>query len=204
MSATETQAESFPEIVEFFKALADGTRLRIVGLLADRSQCGQELAASLHLSPATVSHHLRSLKKAGLVRERREPPYTYFELDLARMREVLQATFKKDRVQELAAGPDVPQERRRVLNAFFEGETLRAIPAQRRKKEIVFEEILRRIPYQESYNERELSKMIERFHSDFCTIRREFIMGGYMDRERGVYRWASRGRAAREDVASTN
>src|SRR5690606_21383286 len=103
MSATETHSESFPEIVEFFKALADATRLRIVGLLADRSQCGQELAASLHLSPATVSHHLRSLKKAGLVRDRREPPYTYFELDLARMREVLQATFKKDRVQELAA-----------------------------------------------------------------------------------------------------
>ena len=199
MTVSSSQADTFPEVVEFFKALADPARLRIVGLLADRSLCGQELAASLHLSPATVTHHLRSLKKVGLVRERREPPYTYFDLDLGRMREVMRTTLKKDRVQELAAGPDVPAERRRVLNAFFEGDSLLAIPAQRRKKEIVFEEILRRIPPQDSYTERELSKMIQRFHSDFCTIRREFIMGGYMDRDRGVYRWSARGRAAREE-----
>ncbi|MCA9727987.1 MAG: metalloregulator ArsR/SmtB family transcription factor [Candidatus Eisenbacteria bacterium] len=196
---TETESESFPEVVEFFKALADATRLRIVGLLADQSLCGQELAATLGLSPATVTHHLRSLKKVGLIRERREPPYTYFDLDLGRMQEVMRATVKKDRVQELAAGPDVPTERRRVLNAFFDGESLRSIPSQRRKKEIVFEEILKKIPYQDSYTERDLSKMIQRFHSDFCTIRREFIMGRYMERDRGVYRWADRGRTARED-----
>jgi hypothetical protein len=51
------------------------------------------------------------------------------------------------------------------------------IPAQRREKEIVVEEILRRIPRQEVYTERELSEMIEAIHGDFYTIRRELIMG---------------------------
>ena len=65
--------------------------------------------------------------------------------------------------------------------------------------EIVFEEILRRLPRADSYTERQLSKVIERHHSDFCTIRREFIMGRYMTRERGRYRLTPRGAAVIAD-----
>lgn len=184
------------DMVSFFKALADPTRLRIVGLLAHQAQCGQELAAALHLSPSTVTHHLRTLKKSGLVREEPNHPYTEFHLEFAHLQSVLRDVVRKDRVKELAAGPDVPRERRRVLNAFFSDGRLKSIPSQRRKKEIVFEEILRQLPRQEQYPEPFLNKEIRKFHSDFCTIRREFIMGGYMERERGVYRLTARGQSA--------
>ncbi len=90
----------------------------------------------------------------------------------------------------------VPDPQRRVLRAFFDGPRLLSIPAQRKKKEIVFEEILRRIPRRKEYGEQELSRYIEAIHPDFCTIRREFIMGGYMVRAGGRYRWTERGRAA--------
>ena len=58
----------------------------------------------------------------------------------------------------------------------------------------MFEEILRRLPKREVYSERELSRMLERFNEDFCTIRRELIMGRYMERDRQRYRLAPRGR----------
>ena len=198
MNASIPPTDPVPEMVDFFKALADPARLRIVGLLAEESRCGRELASELQLSPATVTHHLRGLKKVGLVLEDRQPPYTYFRLDLKRMQSVLRNTLKKDQVQSLALQPDASAKEQKVLATFFDGDSLKAIPAQRRKKEIVFEELLRRLPEDRPYTERELSRWLETFHSDFCTIRREFIMGGYMERSQGIYELTNRGRAARQ------
>ncbi len=85
-----------------------------------------------------------------------------------------------------------------MLRAFFDGPRLLSLPVQRRKKELVLEELLRRLPRRREYREPELNKFIEAVHPDFCTIRREWIMGGYMEREAGVYRLAPRGRAVIE------
>ena len=70
------------------------------------------------------------------------------------------------------------------------------IREQRKKKEICLEEILRRLPRRREYKEPELNKFIEVIHPDFCTIRRELITGGWMERAAGVYKLAARGREA--------
>lgn len=193
-----TEAPDLDRAVDLFKALADPVRLRILGLLVEEERCGQELAETLHLAPGTVTHHLRMLRDLGLLTEELLPPYTYVRLDHAKLREAVVPFLKKERMQQFAAGPDVDAERRKVLRAFFDGPKLLAIPAQRRKKEIVFEEILRRLPNQTSFDEATLSRLIEEIHPDFCTIRREFIMCRYMEREGGMYRWTDRGRAVRK------
>src|SRR3982750_1720776 len=56
-----------PDLLQFFKALADENRLKIVGLLAQERYAGETLAERLGLTPATVSHHLARLAEAGLV-----------------------------------------------------------------------------------------------------------------------------------------
>jgi biotin operon repressor len=182
------------DLVAIFKSLADPARLRIIGLLVDEGRCGKELAAELGLAPATVSHHLRRLQDAGLLRERREGAYVLYQLDHDALRAAVQSVADKKKVQRLAAPPGLDDEKRKVLEIFFDGDRLLRIPAQRRKKEIVFEEILRRLPQREVYSERELSRFIEGIHEDFCTIRRELVMGGYMERDRQRYRLAARGR----------
>lgn len=182
------------DLATVFKSLADPVRLRIVGLLVQGERCGQELAAELSLAPATVSHHLRRLRGAGLVHERREAPYVFYRFDHDALRAAVLSVTDEKKVTKLAdAGLDA--DKRKVLQTFFDGDRLTAIPSQRRKKEIVFEEILRRIPRREVYTERQLSDYIAAIHDDFCTIRREFIMGRYMEREAGKYRLAPRGRA---------
>jgi DNA-binding HxlR family transcriptional regulator len=193
MTTPRAQEPTPDHLVRIFKALSDPVRLRIVGLLAEESRCGQELARETGLSPATVTHHLGVLRRSGLLREERRPPYTFLHLDFQELRRSLREVVGRDKARRLAAGPDVSLERRKVLNAFFDGPLLKAIPVQRRKKEIVFEEILRRLPRKARYTERELSRMIQEIHSDFCTIRREFIMCGYMERQEGIYRLAERG-----------
>lgn len=185
-----------PQLVTIFKALGEPNRIRIAGLLAEKRRCGQELAAELNLSNGTISHHLKYLKKAGLVKETVEHPYSFYELDAKPLQRAMSAVSGPKKVQQFADDGRIPAERRKVLQAFFDGNRLVSIPARRKKKEIVLEEILRRLPRRRHYEERQLSRWIEAIHPDFCTIRREFIMGHYMTREAGRYTLTERGRAA--------
>ncbi|HET9109389.1 MAG TPA: metalloregulator ArsR/SmtB family transcription factor [Ktedonobacterales bacterium] len=72
-----------------YGALADPSRLRIVRLLAERPRYGQELAAELGMSGATISHHLTALSKAGALRMERSAHRTYFVLDQESLRGLL-------------------------------------------------------------------------------------------------------------------
>jgi hypothetical protein len=183
------------QLVALFKALADPTRLRLAALIVDRGRCGQDLASELGVSTGTVSHHLRVLRDAGLVRETRQPPFSFFELDLGALQQALKAVSNKKAVREIAGDEARSSEERKVLRTFFDGPRLVALPAQRKKKQIVFEEILRRLPRRKEYSEQELSRYIETMFEDYCTVRREFIMGGYMARDSGSYRLTDLGRS---------
>lgn len=182
------------DLVGLFKALADPTRLRLAALIVDRARCGQDLAAELGVSTGTVSHHLRVLREANLVKETRQPPFSFFELDLATLQQALKAVSNKKAVREIAGDESRTSEERKVLRTFFDGPRLVSLPAQRKKKQMVFEEILRRIPRRKEYEERELSRYIETIFDDYCTVRREWVMGGYMARENGMYRLTDLGR----------
>jgi biotin operon repressor len=188
-------SDPMPSLVRLFKGLADPTRLRMIAAMVDRARCGQDLAAEVGVSPATVSHHLRVLSEAGLLRETRQAPYTFYQLDLEQLQDAVKSVSSPKRVRELATAAPVDDDSRNVLRAFFDGPRLMSLPVQRRKKDIVLEEVLRRLPRRREYREPELNKFIEVMFEDFCTIRRELIMGGYMEREAGVYRVADRGRA---------
>src|SRR2546430_15555714 len=74
-------SEEMKSLVVIGRALADPTRIRILGLLAERPMYGQELARVLDVKPPTVSHHIAPLVNAGLVYVRRENNYHYYELD---------------------------------------------------------------------------------------------------------------------------
>ncbi len=195
-------ADAFGHIVTLFKALADPTRLRIVGLVADRELCGQELAAALGVAGPTVTHHVALLKRAGLIAETRRAPYSYYRLNLAALQRALKAVAGRERVQAFADGPALASEEKRVLNAFFDGPRLTAIPAQFRKRQIVFEEVLRRLPARPHYAERDLNRLIEEIHADYCLIRRTFVDEGYMRRDRGTYRLTEKGRTVQGAGAS--
>jgi ArsR family transcriptional regulator, arsenate/arsenite/antimonite-responsive transcriptional repressor len=63
-----------------FKALADGTRLRILALLAGGEICVCEIHAALKLPQPTVSRHLAYLRRSGLVETRRDGLWVHYSL----------------------------------------------------------------------------------------------------------------------------
>src|SRR5581483_7941039 len=123
--------------VRFFKALADESRLRILGLLATQPRSVEELAALLDLSAPTVSHHLSRLKELGLVRMQPEGTTHLYALDATVLRRLSQALLAQDRVASLARDVEGSAWERKVLRDFFQGERLKEIPASRKKRLVI-------------------------------------------------------------------
>jgi DNA-binding transcriptional ArsR family regulator len=68
-------------LAELFKVLADETRAKIVYVLSKEELCVCDIAAVLHSTVSNISHHLRVLRTAHLVRSRREGKQVYYSLD---------------------------------------------------------------------------------------------------------------------------
>lgn len=71
------------------RALADPTRREILNLLKREGLSAGDLAAHFPMSGAAVSKHLAILKEAGLIRDRREGKYIFYELNASVLEEVL-------------------------------------------------------------------------------------------------------------------
>ncbi|MGE5390277.1 MAG: ArsR/SmtB family transcription factor [Deltaproteobacteria bacterium] len=69
------------QIVKQFKALGEPTRLKIVKLLQDKELCVCELEALLEMNQPRISQHLKVLKEAGLVKERKIKQWSYVSLN---------------------------------------------------------------------------------------------------------------------------
>ena len=67
-------------LAEFFKIFGDGTRARILFALRDRELCVGDIAALLDMTPSAISHQLKILKSAALVRYRREGKTLFYAL----------------------------------------------------------------------------------------------------------------------------
>jgi ArsR family transcriptional regulator len=77
-----------------FHALSDETRLRILELLRGGEHCVCDLSAALEAQQSRLSFHLRTLKEAGLVSDRRQGRWIYYGLKpsaLAEMHAALQS-----------------------------------------------------------------------------------------------------------------
>lgn len=69
------------ELAELFKVFGDSTRIRILYALFENELCVGDIAELLNMSQSSVSHQLRILKDAKLVRFRREGKSIFYALD---------------------------------------------------------------------------------------------------------------------------
>src|SRR5215468_12252719 len=65
----------------WFHALSDETRLRLIALLGDGEQCVCDLTDALQAAQSRLSFHLKVLKDAGLVTDRKDGRWVYYSLE---------------------------------------------------------------------------------------------------------------------------
>ncbi|MBQ6602240.1 MAG: metalloregulator ArsR/SmtB family transcription factor [Eubacterium sp.] len=173
--------------LKIFKCLSDMSRLRIVQSLTQGEMYTELLAERLAVTPSTVSFHMKKLEEAGIVVSRKEQYYTVYSLN----RDVLGATL----LDVAASGPEQVDEqqkreeeyRQKVIDTFFEYGKLKSIPVQRKKKLICYEVIAEKFVPGKVYSEKELNEIISSVHEDYCTIRRDMIGEGILQRSKGEY-----------------
>lgn len=87
-----------------FRALADPTRLGIIGKLRSGEQCVCDLTDALETGQSRLSFHLKCLKDVGVLRDRREGRWVYYALNPAAIAEIesVVATLRPSR-QRLVA-----------------------------------------------------------------------------------------------------
>jgi DNA-binding transcriptional ArsR family regulator len=86
--------ESIPDneaqqVAEIFKLLGDTTRVKILEVLSKRELCVCDIAAVVEMGQSAVSHQLRLLRNARLVRYRREGKMAWYSLDDEHVRSLL-------------------------------------------------------------------------------------------------------------------
>jgi hypothetical protein len=182
------------KVVNYHKALADPTRIRLLILLADGELNGQVLAEKLGVTPATVTHHAAKLREASLINERRDKNTIYFSLNdyfikngsNATANLIYRQTNRKGEAEQM--NEDLDRMKQSVIKNFFTAAgKLKSIPAQLKKKLIVLEYIVSQLDKDRKYTEKELNEFIKGYHEDFATLRREFIMHQFMFRENEIY-----------------
>jgi len=76
------------DLAEFFKVFGDGTRLKILYALSLSEMCVCDIAALLGMNQSAISHQLKVLRQARLIRYRREGKIVYYSLDDEHIRQI--------------------------------------------------------------------------------------------------------------------
>ncbi len=83
------QAEKIMELADFFRVLGDSTRIGILNALKNSEMCVCDISAVLKMTHSAVSHQLRILKQARLVKSRKDGKIVYYSLDDNHIDEIL-------------------------------------------------------------------------------------------------------------------
>lgn len=184
-------------LLRFFKVLADESRLKMLGILANRECSVEELAVLLQLKEPTVSHHLNKLKELQLVKMRAEGNTHLYHLDTKALQGISKEIFSPKQIASLAENIEGEAWERKVLQNFLVDGRLKEIPASRRKRVVILKWLANQFDTGVKYPEIKVNTILKRYHEDCATLRRELIGYQFMQRENSIY-W----RVSNEEVES--
>lgn len=81
--------ESFYELADLFKVFGDSTRIKILWALENAEMCVCDISEALAMTQSAISHQLRVLKQANLVKNRREGKAVYYSLSDSHVKLIL-------------------------------------------------------------------------------------------------------------------
>jgi len=174
---------------EILRALAEPARLAVAGVLSRGPRTAGAIAQETGLRPDPVRRHLSRLAKVGLV-EVEPDRRTYRLLPQTLRRAAEEAGPARDPGLALGA---VDEEEETVLRQYFRAGRLGEIPVRRSKRLIVLQRLALEFEIGVRYPERQVNRILEKFHPDYAALRRYLVDDGFLTREKGEY-WRTGGR----------
>lgn len=82
------------DLSDFFKVMGDSTRLQLLIALQTGEFCVSDLSNLLNMTRSAISHQLKALKVAKLVKSRKDGKTVFYELDDDHVREILEKSLE--------------------------------------------------------------------------------------------------------------
>jgi hypothetical protein len=177
----------FALLLQFLKVLAHESRLKLLGLLADREYSVGELAELLDLKEPTVSHHLAKLLELDLVHMRIDGTSHRYRLNHDTLQRINRELFTPAQVASIADNVVSDAWERKVLNTYLIDDQLSKIPETRKKRDVILTWLVSKFEVGIHYPEAQVNSIIKRYHPDTATLRRELVGSKLMQRENGIY-----------------
>lgn len=173
-------------LLNFFKALADANRLKIVGLLAQGDLSVEQIAGMLGVHASTVSHHLSKLAKTGLVSARAEGYYSIYHLETKTLEGLSKNLLQREALNAVAEEVDMDAYDRKVLNTYLNPDgSIRAFPNQQKKLEVVLRHVVEAFDPEARYTEKQVNEILARFTNDISGLRRDLVDHKLLARQSG-------------------
>jgi ArsR family transcriptional regulator, arsenate/arsenite/antimonite-responsive transcriptional repressor len=120
------------DLADTFKALADETRLQILGLLLNKKElCVCDFVGTLQISQSKASRHLRTLAQAGFLSDRRDAVWVHYRIseELGDERKAILASLRKTLTEQRLS------EMLEKLDAWLESKDPSGLTCTTKKKE---------------------------------------------------------------------
>lgn len=82
--------DTIDNLAEMFKVFGDNTRIRILWALFDKELCVYDIANKLGMSQSAISHQLKTLKQARLIKSRRDGKNAFYSLDDDHVKKIIE------------------------------------------------------------------------------------------------------------------
>jgi hypothetical protein len=164
---------------DLLRVLLDDERLRVLGLLSLAPRSVTELAEATGMRTGDVRHHLRSLRRVGLVVNESTDQNSRYSFDP----DGIQA-LKREFFSEPA---EILSDDEKTLQVFVKDGKLISLPVKAAKLQLVLAWLVELFEPDRRYPEAEVNVVINQVHDDHAALRRLLVDHGLMTRAGGVY-----------------
>ncbi len=166
--------------------LAEPERLRVVAAVVLGARTREQIAEATGLDSRTIATALTRLIAGGLVVHDPEG----YSVDMDGLRAGARVAAHRRTEVERSGTPEDE-----ILSRFVKGGRLVSMPSTRSKRAAVLDYLAQSFEPGRYYEEREVNRLLERYHDDYATLRRYLVDESFLSREGGKY-WRSGGTVA--------
>ena len=165
-------------LLQFFQAVGQAERLKMLGMMANRPHSIQEMAELLGLKETAVLHHIERLQELELIEEEsRQFSYTYR----------LNNDALKQFEQIIIAGKAVPDFTEQVLDQYIKGRKLKRLPTNAKERVVILKWMANHFEINKKYSESRVNDIILHHYGRQEMMRRYLLDGRYLKRTGGIY-----------------
>lgn len=94
VQSTKPSMEQMEQLADLFKVFGDSTRIKIIYTIYQKELCVHDIARIIQMTHSSVSHQLKNLKQARLVKSRKDGKEVYYTLDDEHIEKIFQLGLK--------------------------------------------------------------------------------------------------------------